>query len=338
VKVDLAAFCLRWAVRTLPDRQAEWGDGMCAELVGLVDRAERRRFAIGCTMALARRPAFVLAVLRWSVRLSLLVAAVALAWAIDVPLTRLEALAVIVAFVVGLTLLRSRVGFGPVAAGRSARLVATSGALTAAVEVMLELRRLRVDPPLKLPVDATVGVFDPARAGADLIRMTLVLGILLVGLARVSASRTAVRPTALASAAAAGGVAAGAWVLAVLIYPATASSALPGLLAAGAAVLLAVALVHGVEARRGRLASSSRRSPGVIAGLLSVVGSMALIGLFMDLLPLTGRWVADSAAPLLAAHPPARVTDPVAIWLVCLLASVAVVVVVRRPLTATPTR
>ncbi len=328
--VDPAVVVLRLAARTLPERQAEWGAAMCAELTGLVDPAERRRFAVGCTLALLRRPAALVAVAQRLMELSLLATAVALACAIDVPRTRVEALAVVAAFVLGLALLRSRIAFGPVAAGRSARLLAAFGALTAAVEVMGEFRRLRVDPPLMLPMDAAVGVFDPARAGADLLGLTIVLGIFLVGLARVTASRSAARPSTLAAAVVAAALGVGTWLVSVLIHPAAASSVLPALVAVAVAALLAGGLVHRFEVLGGQQPSPAHRRQGVIAGLVAALCSTAAIAVLMDLLPLNGRWVANNAAPVFAAPPPTRVTETFGVWLACVLVSVAAAATVRR--------
>jgi hypothetical protein len=62
MSADLAGGVLQLVVRALPARQAEWGDAMRAELVGIAGRGERRRFAVGCVLALLRRPAGALAV------------------------------------------------------------------------------------------------------------------------------------------------------------------------------------------------------------------------------------------------------------------------------------
>ena len=120
MSADLAGGVLQLVVRALPARQAEWGDAMRAELVGIAGRGERRRFAVGCVLALLRRPAGALAVGRWLVCGVLLVAAVALGWAIGVPRIRAEALGVVAGLVLGHRLLRSRIGFGPVAAAGGA--------------------------------------------------------------------------------------------------------------------------------------------------------------------------------------------------------------------------
>lgn len=308
MSADLAAVVLRWAVRTLPTHQSDWGEAMSAELAGLVDRAERRRFALGCTIALVRRPRAVRGMATWLAKAAVLGVVLALAWQIDVPRARVEALVVVVAFVVGPAFLRRRLG--PVSGSRSARLVAALGAVITVVEVAMAFRRLRVDPPLMLPADATVGVFDPARAAAGLVGLTVGLGILRVGLARVSASRSVVRPSTLSAALAASAVAAAAWVVSVLVHPGAASTALPGLLAAATAVLLAGVL--------------ARRAQALIAGPVAAVVSLAVIAVLMDLLPLTGRWVANTAAPVLGADAPTRVTDPIGLWLPCVVASVLV--------------
>ncbi len=330
MSIDLAAALLRRAVRTLPVRQGEWGAAMCAELADLADPAERWRFAVGCTHAVLRRPTGLLAVARGLAGVAVLATVGDLAWAIGVPQVRVEALAVVAVLGLMLAVLRSRIAFGPVAAARSARLVAAGGLLVLAVEVMLEFRQLRIDPPLMLPMNATLGVFDPDRARAHLVELTVLLAILLVGLARVTADRAAVRASTIATAGTAAAVMTGAWLAVVLVRPETAASAGPALLAAAGAVLVAGGRLSrpAAPAGDGREPNNARQS--MIGGLLTAAVTTAALGLLMDLLPLTGRWVANNAPPDYAVPPPTRVAETAAIWLPCILLSIALTVTVRR--------
>lgn len=330
MRVDPAATLLRLVVRALPERQAEWGEAMRAELAGITGPRERWRFAAGCAYAVICRPAGARAVARWLAATALLVVAVVLAWAIGVPRVRGEALGVVACLVLGLGLLRSRFGFGPVATTRGAGMVAAGGTLAVAAEVMLGFRRLRVDPPLTLPMNATVGVYDSARATMQLIVLVVVVGVLLVAVGRVTAARSDVRPSTIAIGAGTAVLTATAWLAVVLLHPT--ASTVPGPASLG---VLAAGLVAAVGA--GHLAAPAREPgvrvdarQGLVAGLLAAAGTTTGIGVLMDLLPLTGHWVANDAPPVFAADPPTRIIDTVVVWLPGLVFTVALMLAVRR--------
>jgi hypothetical protein len=337
VSADVAAALLRLVVLALPERQAEWGEAMRAELAVIVGPGERRRFVVGCTVAVLRGPEDALAVARWLVRAAFLIASVALAWAIGVPRVRAEALGVVAGLVLGYGLLRSRIGFGPVAATRGARLASAGGTLAVAAEVMLEFRRLRVDPPLTLPMNATVGIYDPARATFKLTALAVLLGVLLVALTRVTAGRSAVRPSTIAAGAGAAAVTATVWLAVVLLHPSASTVAEPALLGVLSAGLLAGSLTGGFSAPTGATVARVDARQGLVASLLAAAGTTTGIGVLMDLLPLTGHWVANNAPPVFAAHPPTRIVDSVVVWLPGLLISLALMLTVQpRPTTSVP--
>src|SRR5688572_13742219 len=51
---DAPARLLRIAIAAQPPHRRDWGTAMSAELAAIADRAERWRFALGCSWALAR--------------------------------------------------------------------------------------------------------------------------------------------------------------------------------------------------------------------------------------------------------------------------------------------
>ena len=330
MSADLAGGVLQLVVRALPARQAEWGDAMRAELVGIAGRGERRRFAAGCVLAVLRRPAGALAVGRWLVCVALLVAAVALGWRIGVPRIRAEALGVVAGLVLGHRLLRSRIGFGPVAAARGARLLAAGGILAVGAEAMLEFRRLRVDPPLTLPVNATTGVYDESRATWNLIALAVVLAVLLIALTGVTSGRVAVRPSTIVLGAGTAAVAATIWLAVVLFHPAASTGAGPALLGVLAAGLVASVWAGDSSWASGEPVARVDAHQALVAGLLAAAGTATALGLLMDLLPLTGHWVANDAPPGSAAHPPTRLVDTVVVWLPGLVFTLGLILTVRR--------
>ena len=338
MSADLAGGVLQLVVRALPERQAEWGDAMRAELVGIAGRGERRQFAVGCVLAVLRRPAGVLAVGRWLVCAALLVAAVALGWGIGVPRIRAEALGVVAGLVLGHRLLRSRIGFGPVAAARGARLLAAGGILAVGAEAMLEFRRLRVDPPLTLPMNATTGIYDESRATWNLVALAVVLGVLLVALTGVTSGRFAVRPSTIVVGAGTAAAAATIWLAVVLFHPAASTGAGPALLGVLAAGLVASAWAGDSSWASGDSSWASGQPvarvdahQALVAGLLAAAGTTTALGLLMDLLPLTGHWVANDAPPASTAPPPTRLVDTVVVWLPGLLFTLGLILTLRRP-------
>ena len=159
MSIDPPAALLRRLVAVLPDRFAEWGAAMQAELAAIGGTRPRWGFVLGCARAVLLRPWGLPAagwlVLRLLVVTGSVASALVMADRIQVPSTRLEAVTAVGVLVVLAVLARSNwAGYGPVLPACSVRVVAVCGAALVVLETVLSLRRLGADPPLTLPWNA----------------------------------------------------------------------------------------------------------------------------------------------------------------------------------------
>ena len=325
---------LRRVVRLLPVRQMVWGEAMQAELMGITGARARWGFVLGCARAVVSQPAGALRacwlLLRLAVVVGVLAVGLVMVDAIRVASTRWEAMAAVSVLIAVYGLMRSRFGCGPVSGNRLVQGVAAVGAGIVVVQILLTFRQLRVDPPLMLPSDTTVGVPDSGRAATQIAALAVGLAIYLIALARVTARRSGVDAGAVAIG---GGVAASCvalWLALVLLWPSAASASGPALVA----VLgggLAAALVVAIRGRSGPGALAERAA--LVAGLLAAVGAAFGVGVLMNVLPLTGAWVSSSGPPSYLTVPPIRVVDTVVVYLPGVAMALALALVLRRPRT-----
>jgi len=158
-----------------------------------------------------------------------------------------------------------------------------------------------------------------------------VLGVLLVALTGVTSGRFAVRPSTIVVGAGTAAAAATMWLAVVLFHPAASTGAGPALLGVLAAGLVASAWAGDSSWASGEPVARVDAHQALVAGLLAAAGTTTALGLLMDLLPLTGHWVANDAPPGSTAHPPTRLVDTVVIWLPGLLFTLGLILTLRRP-------
>jgi hypothetical protein len=194
---------------------------------------------------------------------------------------------------------------GPVAPGRAARAVTVVGTAALLGEAIGALARLHAwFPP------------DPDLAGlaVKLGVVVVAIGCYALALARVTSARAGLGGRAVAAGGTAGAAAALAWLLLVLLRPEAAATPWPG-----AGLLLAAAL--------GAVASAPGRR--ATAGLLAAAGAGLLTGAVMDLLPLSSRWAYHADPPSLVLPAPHRITDPVAMVALGVVAALALTLAAR---------
>ena len=179
-----------------------------------------------------------------------------------------------------------------------------------------------------LPSDATVGVPDTGRAATQMVALTVASAIYLIALALVTARRSSVDVRVVATG---GGVAAcgvALWLAVVLLWQSASSVNGPALVAVMGGGLAATVLVH-VRGRRSR--PGGRADQVLVAGLLAAAGAAFGIGMLMDLLPLTGAWVSNSAPPSYATAQPSRIVDTVVVYLPGVVMALMLLLTIRRP-------
>ena len=300
---------LRWVVRLLPGRLADWGQAMQAELASLTGAAERTRFTLGCTLAVLARPVPLVRAGWLFARFMAFVLAVLLAATVSGPTIRLEALAGVAVALVVLTLLPF--WLGPTAGQVGVRAVAAGGTAIVLGLLLVALQTLRVPPP-QYPYPSHL---DPTRTGTEMTGLIVLMTVFLAAVLRATAARSALTPrTVISGGAAALGVA-GCWLVLVLIRPETAAANEPSWFCLLGAALVAAGLARGQR---------------VAAALLAVAGAALLIGLTMDVLPLAGHFAVNSAPPSLEWPAPTRVVDTIGMALLGLLSSLILAVGIHR--------
>ncbi len=216
-------------------------------------------------------------------------------------------------------------GYGPVSPARSVRVVAVCGAALVVLETVLSLRRLGADPPLTLPWNATVGVPDTGRAAVKLTWLVLSLGVYLMALARVTAGSSAVEARDVAVGGWAAASCAAGWLGLVARDPGAGSLAGPAL-----AAMVGAGLAAALLSRRARtLPAGEWAGRVVVPALLGSAGAALAINVLIDLLPLTGAWVANNAPPTPTTPPSTRLVDGVVVYLPGLLLALALSLTVR---------
>jgi hypothetical protein len=296
------AWLLGRLVRLLPAGRAEWGEAMQAELAQLT--AGRTPFVLGCAWAVVSRPVG-LARAGWSlVRLAALAAAVALAATVSSPAIRLEGL-VAAALLVGVVVLLPLIA-APAAPGRAAQLVAVVGTAAVLGEALFAMLRLHA----WFPPDPDLG-----NLGQKLGVVVIVLACYVLAVARVTSAGAGLSGRTLAVGGAAGSAAALLWLLLVLVRPGLASEPWSGVLLVVGAALVASALAPRHRA---------------VAALLAATGSSLLTVVVMDVLPLTPWWDYHADPPSQVWPAPPRVTDPVAMAALGVLAALALILLARR--------
>jgi hypothetical protein len=298
---DLASRTLRLAVRALPRDAAGWGRAMVAELAAIDDRRERRRFMISCLRAvLTCRPAVRAAVPRLAL-VGYTLGALWLASGVGSGMRRAGAIMMILGLTAGCAVACGRLGFGPAGHGRLGRWVRGGGLAVIGAELLAYVGWLRTDPSDNRPVALVAAAF-------------LILGVAMV---RLTAARSSVTRHALRAGLAAGLGAAALWTAGAVLLPDMPSSntaALASIAAAGAwAALLA----------RSR---PSPHEPGLIATLAATAIAAHVIYLVIAAgLPLSSRWVANNAPPVIGPH---RLVDPVGELAISLVLAALVAIVV----------
>jgi hypothetical protein len=312
---------LREVVRLLQPGQAEWGEAMRAELAALQPGRLQWGFVLGCARAVLSLRAGIATAAWFLLRAAGVLAMFTLAAQIPVTAIRLAAMLTLAFLLVAYGLLRSSAGFGPTAGTRPVRIVAVCGLVILAVEPVLEVNDLRLDPPGGL-----AGRADPEHAVTLLVVLAVIVVAYLTALLRVTARRSDVSAATVVTGATVAAASAAAWLTVVVLQPALGTRNGPALAAILAAGLVAATVTaHRTAAGRG----PSGADPGRIAGLLACVGTALLVGTLIDLLPLTGIFVSTSAPPDNSGHPPTHLVDSVAVWLIGLVAAVALAVTIR---------
>jgi len=116
----------------------------------------------------------------------------------------------------------------------------------------------------------------------------------------------------------------------VLFHPAASTGAGPALLGVLAAGLVASVWAGDSSWASGEPVARVDAHQALVAGLLAAAGTTTALGLLMDLLPLTGHWVANDAPPGSTAQLPTRLVDTVVVWLPGLVFTVGLILIVRR--------
>jgi hypothetical protein len=304
---DGAARLLRWAVRLLPARRQEWGRAMQAELASIEPGPDRRRFAVTCTRAALSRPATLVRLGRRLPVAGVLAAAIVLAGDIPLAGVRREAIVMVVVLAALPWLARRLAIAGPVAAGRTARLVSAGGLAVVAAEVLIFINYARRMPLGGGEADATV-------ATTLIVVWTTMLTTYTIALVRLTAGRSAVTAHTLATGAGIGVAAAAAWLAAAFVHPEVPTSSGP------AVVAIAAAAVCAGWASRQR---SGRGAESRVAALCAAAGAALLIAVQIDgPLRMLPPWVANSAPPVYPAETTERLVDSIGVWLLgCLLAT-----------------
>jgi hypothetical protein len=311
---DGAARLLGWAVRLLPARRREWGRAMQAELAAIEPGPERRRFALTCTRAALSRPATVVKVGRPSLVAVAVAGTVVMTGAIRPATIRLEAIAMVVGLAALPWLARRLAIFGPVAPGRTARLVSAGGFAVIATDVLIFIDYARRSPGGEVDGDVTT-------ATTLIAIWTAMLSIYAIALVRMTARRSSVATHTLATGAGIGVAAAAAWLTAAFLDPGVPTSSGPAVVAIAAAAVGA----EWVSSRRSGLGLQSR-----VAGLSAAAGAALLIAVLIDgPLRLSSLWVANSAPPVYPPVTADRLVDSIGVWLLGSLLATALSLTIR---------
>jgi hypothetical protein len=197
--------------------------------------------------------------------------------------------------------------------------VASCGLAVLAVESAFAVNGLRVPRPGEV-----AGPPDTKHAFALLVLLAVIVLAFLIALVQTTARRCDLSPATVATGATVAGATAAAWLTVVVLQPAVGTRNGPALAAIVVAGLVAAtASAHRTATRQGL----SETDAGLVAGLLACAGTALLIGTTIDLLPLTGAFASTSAPP---DHSGARLLDSVAVWLIGLIAAVALAVGIHR--------
>jgi hypothetical protein len=279
---------------------------MQAELASIEPGPERRRFAFTCTRAALSRPATLVRLGRHLPVTGALAAGVVLAGGIPLAGIRREAIAMVVVLGALPWLARRLAIAGPVAAGRTARLVSAGGLAVVAAEVLIFVNYARRTPLGEGEADATV-------ATTLIVVWTTLLTTYTITLVRLTARRSAVTAHTLATGAGIGVAAAAAWLAAAFVHPGVPTSSGPAVVAIAAAAMCA-----GWLSRR-----SGRGAQRQVAALCAAAGTALLIAVLIDgPLRMLPPWVANSAPPGYPPETTERLVDSIGVWLLgCLLAT-----------------
>jgi hypothetical protein len=280
---DGAARLLSAAVRVMPAERRDWGRAMQAELAAVEEPSDRSSFAWGCLRAAAVRFHLLRGLLHLIVVLGVLAAL--LAWTATLnhgPLVWI--MSGLVSVLAAVCWQGRRAGMlGPVGDGVTAWLLRVGGYLTAGVVAWVAIAHSR---------PATL---EAADAGGAALGLSTVVASFLLGLVAVSASRSAANARVVLTGVGSALAATVGWLFAVLIAPPIPPSVGWALTATAAAAVVAV------------LANSGRSStPGqcLLAGLLAITATMALIFLSVQLLAQLGpdRLIPDITPGALPGH------------------------------------
>lgn len=316
-----AGWLLRGVVYLLQPGHTAWGHAMQAELAALQPGRLQWGFVLGCARAVLSLRAGIATAARFFLRATVIIGIFTLAALIPVTAIRLAAILALAFLLTVYGLLHSSAGFGPTAGNRPVRIVAVCGLVVLAVEPVLEVNDLRLAPPGGL-----AGRAETKHAVTLLVVLAVIVVAYLTALLRVTARRSDVSAATVVTGATLAAASAAAWLTVVLRWPALGTWNGPALAAILAAGLVAAA----VTAHRAAAGPAPPgHAPGLIAGLVASVGASLLVGTLIDLLPLTGIFVSTSAPPDLSTHPPTHLVDSVAVWLIGLIAAVALAVAIR---------
>ena len=313
-----AGWLLRGVVCLLRPGHTTWGDAMQAELAALRPGRLQWGFVLGCARAVLSLRAGIATAARFFLRATVIIGMFTLAALIHVTAIRLAAMLTLAFVLAAYGLLHSSAGFGPTAGNRPVRIVAVCGLVVLAVEPVLEVNDLRLAP--------LAGRAETKHAVTLLVVLAVVVVAYLTALLRVTARRSDVSAATVVTGATLAAGSAAAWLTVVVRWPALGTwngPALAAILAAG--LVAATVTAHRTAAGPG----PSGNAPGLVAGLVAGVGAALLVGTLIDQLPLTGILVSTRAPPDLATHPPTHHGDTVAVWLIGLIAAVALAVAIR---------
>ena len=160
-----------------------------------------------------------------------------------------------------------------------------------------------------------------------LVLLAVIILAYLTALVQATARRSDLSPATVATGTTVAAAAASAWLTIVVLQPDLGTRNGPALAAIAAAGLLAATVsAHRTATRQ----DPSEADAGLVAGLLACAGTSLLIGTTIDLLPLTGTFASTGAPPDLSGPPASHLVDSVAVWLIGLIAAVALAVRIHR--------
>jgi hypothetical protein len=264
--MTLADRLLSGAVRVMPAERRDWGRAMQAELAAIDEPADRWSFAWGCL----RASHLLRGVLHLLVVLGVLGALLAWIATTDYP-PLFWILAVVASILAAVCWQGRRAGmFGPTGDGVAAWLLRAGGYLAAAAVIVVALAH------------AHPTTLEAADAGDGLLAMLAVAGSFLIGLASVSARRSAATRRVLLTGPGSAVAATAVWLILVLAEPPIPDSVGRALAVTAVAAVVAV------------LANAGTAQGSLLAGLLAIAGTLALI--FVSVL-LLAHFGSDSLIP-----------------------------------------